>query len=103
MYTWNHVADYRLALASLWCGLEALFGDDERRMTAKLVARVSRWVPSVPEHKVRALYKVRCRAVHGSWLDEAQAKSAIGETENLLRLALVRCIETNSKTMPDWK
>lgn len=102
MYTWNHVADSRLAITNLWCGLEALFGTNEKALSAMLAARISQWVPSVSNQKVRKLYRIRCNAVHGARLDGAQVARAAEETEDVLRKALIRCIETNSKTLPDW-
>jgi hypothetical protein len=103
MYTWNHVTDPRLAITNLWCGLEALFGTNEKSLSSKLAARISQWVPSASKQKVRKLYGIRCNAVHGARLDNAQVANAAEETEDVLRKALIRCIETNSKTLPDWK
>lgn len=101
-YTWNQTPDTRVALANLWVGLEALFGERGKSTTKALAERISTWVPSVSNGQVVALYNERCNAVHGRWLDEEAVSEALMGSDNLLRQALIKCIETNSKTLPDW-
>lgn len=101
IHTWNHVSDLRLAIANLWCALEALFGRNEQQLSAKLSMRIARWLPQISASKVRKLYDIRCQAVHGRWLDETKTINAIKETERILRLSLQKCIETRIKTLPD--
>lgn len=102
-YTWNQTTDLRVALASLWCGLEALFGiQNDRPVTDKLVERIAGWLPSVAKSDVRALYDLRCDAVHGRQIDIAKMNRALVHTDTLLRRVLIRCIETNSVPLPDW-
>jgi hypothetical protein len=103
MYTWNQTSDPRIAIANVWAGLEALFGKrDDRRTTEALARRISEWLPSTTDGEVRNLYTQRCDAVHGRWLNEDEVWRALRESENLLRQALIKCIETNTKTLPDW-
>jgi hypothetical protein len=104
MYAWNQTPDPRIAIANIWAGLEALFGQrNERRTTEALARRISAWLPSITENEVRNLYIQRCDAVHGRWLNDAEVGRALKESENLLRQALIKCIETNTRTLPDWR
>jgi hypothetical protein len=102
-YSWNLTDDYRVGLALLWAGLEALFGDQrDQPVTARLAARIASWCPSVSDAEVRALYSRRCDAVHGRNLTPEVARAAMADTEQLLREALVRAVEQNRAPLPDW-
>jgi hypothetical protein len=102
-YTWNHTTDLRIAIASVWAGLEALFGDQrDRRVTDALASRISAWTPSASGTDVRRLYKQRCEAVHGRWLSEKTLLGELRESVELLRESLVRCIERRAVPLPDW-
>jgi hypothetical protein len=104
IYTWNHTIDPRIALANIWVGLEALFGKREDKYTADALARrISEWLPSRTDVDVGELYDQRCDAVHGRFLDEEEVWHAIKNSERLLKLAVIKCIETDTKTLPDWK
>lgn len=53
-YTWNHTSDARVAIANLWCALEALFGcEDDRPVTQKLVQRIVDWLPGTSTEDIR--------------------------------------------------
>ena len=101
-YSWNQTADRRVALANLWCGIEALFGDSsDKPVTDKLVARICSWL-GIQDHKtVRDLYDRRCDAVHGRWLEDELADT-LAASERILRDTLVKCIDTNSAPLADW-
>lgn len=102
-YMWNQTKDERMALANLWCGLEALFGcQSDIRVKEMLVNRISNWLPSLSKTYVRELYKIRCDAVHGRFLDNKGVGTAIRDTEAILRDAVVTCIERTSVPLPDW-
>jgi hypothetical protein len=84
--------------------LEALFGNrNDRPATEALDQRISDWLPTVSKDRVKALYNQRCNCVHGRWLNEREVYLDLEESERLLREALVKCIETNAKTLPDWR
>ena len=103
MYAWNQTSDPQIALANVWAGLEAPFGKrDDRRTTEALARGIAEWLPSTTDSEIRNLYIQRCDAVHGRWLHENEVWHALGESNNLLRQALIKCIETNTKTLPDW-
>ena len=103
MYVWNHTYDLRIAIANIWVGPEALFGNrNDRPATEALAQRISDWLPTVSKDRVKALYNQRCNCVHGRWLNEREVYRDLEESELLLREALVKCIETKTKTLPDW-
>ena len=100
-YRWNHTRDPRVALTSLWNGLEALFGRQEDEHPAEaLCDRVAEWVRRSPM-QVRALYKRRCDAVQGQAITDAVLFRSVESTEAILRAALRRCIERHERTLPD--
>jgi len=102
-YTWNHTQDLRVALANLWFGLDALFGkSNDRPVTAMLVGRISEWLGDTPEKDVLRLYNLRCDAVHGRWLEQAELEPAVRDSASLLARSLTKCIETRTATLPDW-
>lgn len=104
MYTWNHTNDIRVALMNIWSGLEALFGDrrDKGHFTDRLAERIANWVHSPTKSEVRKLYNSRCDAVHGRRMNEDGMGKSILKSEILLRTSIIKCIETNTKTLPDW-
>ncbi|MCM0758114.1 hypothetical protein M7775_05930 [Sporomusa sphaeroides DSM 2875] len=103
MYTWNHTDNYRVALANIWCGIESLFGrQSDRRVTDALCQRISEWLPQFSKSTIRDLYNQRCNAVHGRKLENNEIVKAIQESEEILRLSLIKCIETRERTLPDW-
>jgi hypothetical protein len=102
-YIWNQTTDMRLALANLWCGIEALFGDKrDRPVTGRVVQRICGWLPALSADEVEASYNRRCDAVHGRWLGD-NMKDAILKAEEILRQALLRCIEADAIPLPDWQ
>ncbi len=102
-YTWNHTADARIAIGNLWCGLDALFGvQTDRPATKRLVERLASWLPGTDEQVIYKLYDHRCDAVHGRWMSNEELGSVLQETLSLLRRSLIRCIEGDIKTLPDW-
>jgi hypothetical protein len=93
-----------LALANLWIGLEALFGEQtDRPVTQKLAERMSSWLPQYKSSEIKDLYNRRCDVVHGRWLNEDETIKAIHQTEVILRRAIIKCIETGTKPLPDWQ
>jgi hypothetical protein len=102
-YTWNHTKDSRLAIANIWSGLEALFGiQTDRPVTERLVKRITSWLVGTSEHEVRTLYNHRCDAVHGRWMRDEELGNVIKQSSDLLQRSLVRSIEREEKTLPDW-
>lgn len=103
-YTWNYTDNLRIAFSSLWCALDALFGcRTDRPVTERLIRRICDWLPEYGETYIKNLYNLRSDAVHGRYFDEKDIYNAINETNKILREALIKCIETNTKTLPDWE
>lgn len=101
-YTWNQTNDVRIALAHIWCGIEALFGDkQDRPVTRKIVEKICTWLPSLKNDDVEDCYNLRCDAVHGRRLGK-KINSTLAQSHEVLRAALVRCIDKNSVPLPDW-
>jgi hypothetical protein len=102
-YTWNQTVDLRIGLANLWCGIEALFGDkQDKPVTRQIVEQICKWLSTLNLDEVEDAYNVRCDAVHGRRLDN-KINKAIVKSNEILNNALVRCIETDSVSLPDWK
>lgn len=102
-YTWNQTNDFRIAIANLWCGIEALFGcQSDNKVTDSLAERISDWLPAISKTSVKKLYKQRCDAVHGRNMDEAKIRKAIINSEYILRSSLIKSIENTKATLPDW-
>lgn len=102
-YTWNHTSDSRVALANLWIGLEALFGKQtDRRVTDALCGRIAAWI-GIDKKTIADLYRRRCDAVHGRPVDARSMPQSIRDTESLLRRSLVNSIETNQRTLENWR
>ncbi len=102
-YVWNQTTDMRLALANLWCGIEALFGDKrDKPVTRRVVQRICDWLPTINAEEVEASYNRRCDAVHGRWLEENISDATV-KADEILRQALFRCIDDDALPLPDWQ
>jgi len=102
-YTWNHTTDPRCAMANVWSGLEALFGiQTDRPATHRLVTRIAAWLNTESERDIRDLYSHRCDAVHGRWMNDDAIIDVTRKSVDLLCRSLIRCIETEERTLPDW-
>jgi hypothetical protein len=100
---WNHNADYRVAMATIWSALEALFGKrDDRRVTEALCGRVADWLNGTSTSNVRRLYNRRCDVVHGRPLLYSDIADDLSQSANLLQRSLTQAIETKTSTLPDW-
>ena len=101
-YVWNQTSDMRLALASLWCGIEALFGDKrDRPVTRRVIEKICDWLPVLNADEVEDSYNRRCDAVHGRWV-ENDIIEVVLKADEILRQALLRCIELDKTPLPDW-
>jgi hypothetical protein len=72
-------------------------------VTEKLIKRICGFLPMLDPARVKLLYNLRSDAVHGRYFDEQQMNDAISLTNDILRNAIIKSIETNSKTLPDWE
>ena len=103
MYTWNQTFEPRMAVVTLWCALEALFGDKtDRPVTRRLVDRICSWLPSLSVTEVEESYNLRCDACHGRWLEPKEMAEAIDKADMILRQAIIRCVDTRTVPLPDW-
>jgi hypothetical protein len=102
-YTWNHTTDFRIGLFNLWGGLEALFADKtDRPVTRKVVDRICAWLSPLMPDDVERSYNLRCDAVHGRTLEDADLVEITCWTDEMLRQSLIRCIEQREVPLPDW-
>ena len=87
---WRYSADYRSALARIWCGIEAICG-----ISNELVYRVSLVCSALLEERgekrlqrfqeIKQLYNCRSKAVHGDKIPEEQKIDALFSSYHLLR------------------
>ncbi len=101
-YTCNHASDPRIAMASIWCALDALFGKNESQLSKKLCERIAGFLQQTTYAEVRMLYDFRCDAVHGRLLDPKSMSDGLRKSYALLRHSLIRAIESGKPTLPDW-
>lgn len=95
---WQYASSPRVAMAQLWSGIEALFG-----ISSELVYRISLQVACVLEErgmarkerfdKVKKLYEVRSKAVHGEELSFGQLHEAMVESFDILNRLLLVSVE----------
>ena len=106
---WQYASAPRIAIAQLWSGIEALFGID-----SEVVYRVSLQVASLLEergvgrqdrfNKVKKLYGVRSKAVHGEELSDDKLNKAMNESFDILnRLLLVNIEKGRPFTRDDFE
>lgn len=98
---WRYGRDLRAAIARLWAGIEALLA-----VRSELVFRVSlmasailapRGLQRLEEfNRVKALYEVRSKAVHGEPIRNATLSQAVHESFDLLRQLLLDAVERGS-------
>lgn len=95
---WRYAKDARAAVARLWAGVEALMG-----IGAELAYRVSLFAATVVAprgparvaafKRVRALYNIRCKAVHGESITDERLYAGLNESFELLRAMLLDAVE----------
>ena len=106
---WQYSPGPRMAIAQLWSGIEALFG-----ISSEVVYRISLQVASLLEErgiarkekfdKVRKLYVVRSKAVHGAELSLEELNKAMVESFDILnKLLLVNIEKGRPFTSDDFK
>lgn len=101
-----HHANLRMATASLWAGIEALFAID-----AELRFRVSALVATALElrgearlalyRRMKGLYNVRSKAVHGGEATEEQLTLHISEVRSILSRLLIKAMESGKVSTHD--
>jgi len=106
---WQYASGPRVAIAQLWSGIEALFG-----INYELVYRISLQIASLLEErgiarkekfdKVKKLYEVRSKAVHGEELSFEKLHKAMLESFDILsKLLLVNIEKGRPFTSDDFK
>jgi len=96
---WQYSSDPRVAIAQLWSGIEAVFFG----ISSELVYRISLLIASLLEprgvarkakfDKVRKLYGVRSKAVHGEELSDDKLTKAMLESFDILSGLLLLNVE----------
>jgi hypothetical protein len=94
---WRYAKDYRAAISRLWAGIESLFG-----ISAELVYRLSVYSAALlavrgPERtamytRVKKLYGIRSKAVHGDEVTTEQLMKGAAESFEILRSLLMLAI-----------
>jgi hypothetical protein len=103
---WRYSKDPRAALSRLWSGVESLMG-----INSELVYRVSLYTatviaPSGPARiaafkKIKALYGVRSKAVHGEPIAEEKLIGGVHESFEVLRTLLLDAVERGAVRTED--
>lgn len=98
LMTHAHEASMRMVTASLWSGIEALFG-----VKAELTFRVSVYIASYLRprgtervamfKRVKTLYGFRSKAVHGEPVRDSDVERHVAEVRELMREVLIRAIQ----------
>ncbi len=91
----------RMSVIALWAGIEAIFG-----ITSELRYRLAIEIAAYLEvdnkdrvnlyKKIKKMYDIRSKAVHGSNIDEKIIIEHIKETKSILRRILIKSIEANN-------
>lgn len=95
---WRFARDPRAALARVWSGIESLFA-----LNSELVFRVSLHAAAVTAprgndrlaafRKIKSLYGIRSKAVHGEPITDEKVFSALHESFEVLRSLLLDAVE----------
>lgn len=95
---WRYAKDRRAAIARLWAGIESWFG-----ISSELVYRISLLASTVvaprgPERlaalqRLKKLYGIRSKAVHGEPLADDVLSLGLGESFELLRTLVLDAVE----------
>lgn len=110
-HSWIGGRDLRQCLASIWVGLEALYGDradfsrtsgDKRSASRKMVQRMAAFLSESPD-SAADLYDRRSEVLHGRPLAQHELVAAVLASDDLLRRSLIRCVETEALPLPDWQ
>jgi hypothetical protein len=98
---WRYAKDPRAAMARIWAGIESLLA-----INAELVYRVSLCAATIiaprgPERvatfkRVKRLYGVRSKAVHGEPIAEEKLFAGLHESFELLRTMLLDAVERSA-------
>jgi hypothetical protein len=99
--THQHLVSLRMMTASLWSGIEALIGIQAElrfRLALSVACLLEAPGPERTERyrRVKKLYDVRSRAVHGVAMRDAELVSHVAETRKLLSGMLSSMIECGS-------
>ncbi len=95
---WRFASEPRVAISRLWSGIESLFN-----IKSELIYRISllastimapRGIKRLSEfNKIKKLYSIRSKAVHGESLTDNKLQQGIIESFTLLRLLLLNSIK----------
>ena len=96
--THQHEASLRMTTASLWAGVEALFGINSElrfRLSALVAAFLEpRGAQRITRYRVvKSLYDFRSRAVHGGTLDDAMLSQHIRDVRVMLSALVCKMVE----------
>jgi hypothetical protein len=96
--THQHLVSLRMMVASLWSGMEALLG-----IQAELRFRIAMSIASLVEprgqqridqyRRIKKMYDVRSRAVHGAVMSDAELISHVAEVRKLLSIIVCQMVE----------
>lgn len=99
--SWPHAPNPRIALSSIWTGIEALFGKNESQSKKRLCERVSNFLEDISYSELVAAYEVRCNAVHGHHCRNQTFLEGIAFSEDVLRSSLRKIVFSGRQPLPD--
>jgi len=105
---WRYAKDPRAGMARLWAGIESLFG-----ITTEIVHRISLLGATVlaqrgserlaAYRKIKTLYGIRSKAVHGEPLPEEKLMTGLQDSFEVLRVLLLDAVERRAvRTEEDY-
>ncbi len=105
---WRYAKDPRAGMARLWAGIESLFG-----ITTEIVHRISLLGATVlaqrgserlaAYRKIKTLYGIRSKAVHGEPLPEEKLMTGLQDSFEMLRVLLLDAVERRAvRTEEDY-
>lgn len=99
--TWAQSKNPRTALSSLWAGIDAIYGKNERNSRKALAIRVSEFLPRFEIEHVENAYQTRCDAVHGRHSSSERLHQGIVVAYEMLLETLRQILRERSLPLPD--
>ena len=106
IYDWRFAKDFRIAIARLWIGIEALLN-----INSELSYRIALYASTILEDRgearkarfdeIKKLYSKRSRAVHGDSMSDEDLADTIAKSFQLLRDLIIFCCKTQKMISTD--
>ena len=99
--SWPQSPNPRIALSSIWSGIDALFGKNEPQAKRRLCERIANFLGDATYSELVEAYEVRCNAVHGHHCDNQTFLEGIAFSEEVLRSCLRKIALSERQPLPD--